>query len=31
MQPREIHVPAGALMQLQVTEPLVLPGAQIAK
>jgi hypothetical protein len=31
MQPREVHVPAGALLRLQLTEPLVLPGAQLAR
>jgi hypothetical protein len=30
MQPREIDVPTGALMQLQLVEPLVLPGARLA-
>jgi hypothetical protein len=29
MQPREIDVPAGAIVQLQLVEPLVLPGAQL--
>ena len=28
MQPREIHVPWGAVMRLQVTEPVLLPGSQ---
>lgn len=30
MQPRELRVPAGAAMQLVLTEPLVLPGARLA-
>jgi hypothetical protein len=28
MQPREIHVPWGAVMRLQVTEPVLLPGSR---
>lgn len=31
MQPREIDIPAGALLQLQLIEPLVLPGAQLTR
>lgn len=30
MQPREIRVPAGAVMRLELVDPLVLPGAQLA-
>jgi hypothetical protein len=30
MQPREIDLPTGAQMQLQLVEPLVLPGARLA-
>ena len=30
MQPREIDVPAGAVLQLRLSEPLVLPGARPA-
>lgn len=31
MQPREIDVPAGAVLQLQLIEALVLPGAHLAQ
>ncbi len=31
MQPREINVPAGAVMQLRLSEPIVLPGARLAR
>jgi hypothetical protein len=31
MQPRELRVPAGAVIQLVLTEPLVLPGADLAR
>jgi hypothetical protein len=29
-QPRQVHVPYGALLGLQLTEPLALPGASVA-
>ena len=30
MQPREVRVPAGALVDLQLVDPLMLPGARLA-
>jgi hypothetical protein len=30
MQPREVRVPAGALVQVQLVDPLMLPGAHLA-
>ncbi len=29
MQPREVRVPAGALVQVQIIDPLILPGARL--
>ena len=31
MQPREVRIPEGAVIQLQLTEALILPGAWLAK
>jgi hypothetical protein len=31
MQPREIRIPAGALVRVQLVDPLTLPGAHLAK
>jgi hypothetical protein len=31
MQPKEVHVPQGAVIQLELTEALILPGASLAK
>ncbi len=31
MQPREVRIPKGAVMQLELTQALILPGASLAK
>lgn len=31
MQPREVRVPAGALVQVQIVDPLALPGARLVR